>query len=155
MGSLSGLHYLNSNAPSASVRSLSPHLPCLTMKNVQGQSTSPVPFFIFTLLPVHRRYLFSAMLSSLLLLLSSVSQKHLEKNVVRPATFTEKQLVKADVYVVLAASKNKSGKTMEERLAREIITVVNGDSKAIIDRELAQKQAIANWCVPHWCRVTR
>lgn len=66
----------------------------------------------------------------------------------RPAALTEKQRVRAGVYAVLAASKNKNGKTLEERLAREIIAVVNGDSKAITDKELAHKQAMVNRYVP-------
>ncbi|KAG2755815.1 ribosomal protein S7 [Suillus brevipes Sb2] len=39
---------------------------------------------------------------------------------------------------------NKSGKTVEERLAREIIAAVNGDSKTIADKELAHRQAMVN-----------
>lgn len=62
----------------------------------------------------------------------------------RPAALTEKQRIRAGVHAVLAASKNKSGKTVEERLAREIIAVVNGDSKAITDKELMHKQAMVN-----------
>ncbi|KAG1753176.1 ribosomal protein S7 domain-containing protein [Suillus lakei] len=73
-----------------------------------------------------------------------ISQKRSGKNVVRPAALTEKQRIRAGVHAVLAASKNKSGKTVEERLAREIIAVVNGDSKAITDKELAHKQAMVN-----------
>lgn len=73
-----------------------------------------------------------------------VSQKRSGKNVVRPAALTEKQRIRAGVHAVLAASKNKSGKTVEERLAREIIAVVNGDSKAITDKELMHKQAMVN-----------
>ncbi|KAG1902884.1 ribosomal protein S7 domain-containing protein [Suillus fuscotomentosus] len=73
-----------------------------------------------------------------------ISQKRSGKNVVRPAALTEKQRIRAGIHAVLAASKNKSGKTVEERLAREIIAVVNGDSKAIADKELAHKQAMVN-----------
>lgn len=62
----------------------------------------------------------------------------------RPAALTEKQRIRAGINAVLAASKNKSGKRVEERLAREIIAVVNGDSKAIADKELAHKQAMVN-----------
>lgn len=62
----------------------------------------------------------------------------------RPAALTEKQRIRAGISAVLAASKNKSGKRVEERLAREIIAVVNGDSKAIADKELAHKQAMVN-----------
>ncbi|KAG2160132.1 ribosomal protein S7 domain-containing protein [Suillus bovinus] len=73
-----------------------------------------------------------------------ISQKRSGKSVVRPAALTEKQRVRAGIHAVLSASKNKSGKTVEERLAREIIAVVNGDSKAIADKELAHKQAMVN-----------
>lgn len=77
-----------------------------------------------------------------------VTYKRGGKNVVRPAALTEKQRIRAGVHAVLAASKNKNGKTLEERLAREIIAVVNGDSKAITDKELAHKQAMVNRYVP-------
>ncbi|OAX39135.1 ribosomal protein S7 [Rhizopogon vinicolor AM-OR11-026] len=73
-----------------------------------------------------------------------ITYKRAGKNVVRPAALTEKQRVRAGVHAVIAASKNKNGKTLEERLAREIIAVVNGDSKAITDKELAHKQAMVN-----------
>ncbi|KAJ8583217.1 ribosomal protein S7 [Rhizopogon salebrosus TDB-379] len=73
-----------------------------------------------------------------------ITHKRAGKNVVRPAALTEKQRVRAGVHAVVAASKNKSGKTLEERLAREIIAVVNGDSKAITDKELAHKHAMVN-----------
>ena len=76
-----------------------------------------------------------------------ITHKRAGKNVVRPAALTEKQRVRAGIHSVLSASKNKSGKTLEERLAREIIAVVNGDSKAITDKELAHKHAMVNRCV--------
>ncbi|KAG1887163.1 hypothetical protein F4604DRAFT_1720624, partial [Suillus subluteus] len=60
------------------------------------------------------------------------------KNDVRPAVLPEKQHIRAIVHAGLVTSKNKSGRTVEERLAREIIAVVNGVSKANTDKELAQ-----------------
>ncbi|KAG1861810.1 ribosomal protein S7 domain-containing protein [Suillus subalutaceus] len=59
-------------------------------------------------------------------------------------TAIKKQRIRVGVHAVLTATKNKTGKTVEERLAREIIAVVNGDSKVIIDKELAHKQAMFN-----------
>ncbi|KAG1862776.1 hypothetical protein DFJ58DRAFT_775067 [Suillus subalutaceus] len=67
-----------------------------------------------------------------------ISQKRSGKNDVRPAH------IRAIVRAVLVTSKNKSGRTVEERLAREIIAVVNGDSKANTDKELAHKQTVVN-----------
>lgn len=66
------------------------------------------------------------------------------KNAVRPAALTQKQRIRAGIHTVLTVSKNNSGKTVEKRLAREIIDIVNGDSKAISDKELAHKQARMN-----------
>ncbi|KAG1803402.1 uncharacterized protein BJ212DRAFT_1581180 [Suillus subaureus] len=40
--------------------------------------------------------------------------------------------------------QNKRGKTVEERLAQEIIAVVNGDSKAITEKGLARGHAMVN-----------
>ncbi|KAG1753181.1 ribosomal protein S7 domain-containing protein [Suillus lakei] len=90
-------------------------------------------------LPIIRHVLITASLA-----VKCISQKRSGKNVVRPAALTENQRIRAGVHVVLATSKNKSGKTVEERLAREIIAVVNGDSKAITDKEVAHKQAMVN-----------
>ncbi|KAG1828649.1 hypothetical protein EV424DRAFT_1384626 [Suillus variegatus] len=55
------------------------------------------------------------------------------KNAVRPAALTQKQRIRAGIHTVLT-----------KRLAREIIAIVNGDSKAISDKELAHKQARVN-----------
>ncbi|KAG1870684.1 hypothetical protein DFJ58DRAFT_764117 [Suillus subalutaceus] len=66
------------------------------------------------------------------------------KNDVRPAVLPEKQHIRAIVHAVLVTSKNKSGRMVEERLTREIIAVVNGDSKANTDKELAHKQTVVN-----------
>ncbi|KAG2354198.1 ribosomal protein S7 domain-containing protein [Suillus spraguei] len=73
-----------------------------------------------------------------------MSQKRLGKNVLRPAALTEKQRIRAGALAVLVASKNKSVKTVEEHLARGIIVIVNGHSKAISDKEVAHKQAAVN-----------
>ncbi|KAG2113650.1 hypothetical protein BD769DRAFT_1391622 [Suillus cothurnatus] len=43
-----------------------------------------------------------------------------------------------------ADNKNKSGKTVEERPARDIIAVVHGYSKTITDKEQTHKRAMVN-----------
>ncbi|KAG2094284.1 hypothetical protein BD769DRAFT_1519213 [Suillus cothurnatus] len=57
--------------------------------------------------------------------------------------------MRASVHAVLAASKNKSGKTVEERPARDIIAVVHGYSKTITDKEQTHKRAMVNRYVQH------
>ncbi|KAG1847551.1 hypothetical protein DFJ58DRAFT_730159 [Suillus subalutaceus] len=88
--------------------------------SVQGQSVSlPVPSFIFMLL-LARCCCLSAMLSSPLPPLSM------------------------RVFILYWPSAKKEWEDVEERLARETIAIVNGDSKTITDKELAHKQAMVN-----------
>ncbi|KAG1854236.1 hypothetical protein F4604DRAFT_1802978 [Suillus subluteus] len=91
----------------------------LSEKRARVERIVPVPSCIFTLLPACRRYLSFAMLSSLLLLLSGGYHRS-------------------------AQERTTGGRTVEERLSREIIAVVNGDSKANTDKELAHKQTMVN-----------
>ncbi|KAG1773772.1 hypothetical protein EDD22DRAFT_946647 [Suillus occidentalis] len=124
------------------------------MESVQGQNvSSPELSFIFMLLPARRRYLSSAtypppcshqLSHHPAPAVKCISQKRSGKNVVRPVALTERQRTRAGVHALLTASRNKSGKTVDERLAPGFIAVINGDSEAITDKELSHKYAMVN-----------
>jgi small subunit ribosomal protein S7 len=131
------LHFLASSLLSHGKRARAERIVSRTLLYIHALTRAPP-------LPILRHALITASPA-----VKCISQKRSGKNVVRPAALTEKQRIRAGVHAVLAASKNKSGKTVEERLAREIIAVVNGDSKAITDKELMHKQAMVNRYVQH------
>jgi len=66
------------------------------------------------------------------------------KTLIRPNALGEKQRVHIAIDWILKASSTKSGQTLEERLAREMIAVIKGDSEALKKKELMHKEAFAN-----------
>ncbi|KAG2355811.1 hypothetical protein BDR07DRAFT_1425078 [Suillus spraguei] len=64
-------------------------------------------------------------------------------NVLRPAAH-RKTTHKGGCSCCIGRQQKKSVKTVEEHLARGIIVIVNGHSKAISDKEVAHKQAAVN-----------
>ncbi|KAH7927790.1 ribosomal protein S7 [Leucogyrophana mollusca] len=73
-----------------------------------------------------------------------MTHKHGSKNVPKPIALSEKQRVRASVQAILNASTSKSGKTVEERLARELIAVVQGSSSALEAKEKVHRFAMVN-----------
>ena len=49
---------------------------------------------------------------------------------------------------ILEASDSKPGKTLEERLAREVIAILEGNSKALAKKMELHRVAMVNRCVP-------
>jgi small subunit ribosomal protein S7 len=70
--------------------------------------------------------------------------KHGTKNVAKPVALGEKQRMKYAVKWILDASYKKMGKTIEERLAREMVAVVQGNSSALRMKEEVHKFAMVN-----------
>ncbi|KAF5386712.1 hypothetical protein D9615_002074 [Tricholomella constricta] len=66
------------------------------------------------------------------------------KVLAKPVALGEKQRTRKAVQAILAASKSKIGRTVEERLAREIIAVVQGKSAALDNKEAIHKFAMVN-----------
>ncbi|EGN93862.1 hypothetical protein SERLA73DRAFT_126282 [Serpula lacrymans var. lacrymans S7.3] len=73
-----------------------------------------------------------------------MSHKHGSKNVAKPIALGEKQRVRTAVQMIIKASEKKNGKTIAERLAREMIAVVQGDSRALEERETIHRFAMVN-----------
>jgi Ribosomal protein S7p/S5e len=66
------------------------------------------------------------------------------KNVVKPVALGEKQRTRFALQWILAASDKKSGQTVEERLAREFIAVLQGTSDALRKKEEVHRFAMVN-----------
>ena len=67
------------------------------------------------------------------------------KSLVRPYPLNERQRMKKGIDWLLAKVKGKmSGWTLQERLAKEIIAVVRGDSPVLKLKEDAHKLAMVN-----------
>ncbi|KAH7914255.1 ribosomal protein S7 domain-containing protein [Hygrophoropsis aurantiaca] len=73
-----------------------------------------------------------------------MSQKSGSKNIPKPIALSEKQRIRFSVKAILSASEGKSGKAVEERLARELIAVVQGRSSALEAKEKIHRFAMVN-----------
>jgi small subunit ribosomal protein S7 len=68
------------------------------------------------------------------------------KNIARPIALGEKQRTRFAVKWILEASEKQKGKTAEERLAREIIAISQGNSDALKKKMEAHRFAMVNRC---------
>lgn len=64
-----------------------------------------------------------------------------------PVAIQEKQRTRDALKWMLNASETRGGRTVEERLAREIVLVLNGTSSALRQKASLHEQAAANRCV--------
>jgi small subunit ribosomal protein S7 len=72
------------------------------------------------------------------------SQKTGGKVLLKPEALSEKQRTRAAIKSILQATYSRSGKTLEERLAREVVGIVNGKSPALDQKASVHKLATAN-----------
>jgi small subunit ribosomal protein S7 len=79
--------------------------------------------------------------------------RHGTKIVAKPVALGEKQRMKYSVRWILEASYSKMGKTLEERLAREMVAVIQGGSNALKKKEEVHKFAMVNRCVCYSCHL--
>jgi small subunit ribosomal protein S7 len=73
-----------------------------------------------------------------------LSHRHGSKNVFKPVALGEKQRTKFAVKWILEACDSKPGKTLEERLAREVIAVLEGNSRALAKKNEMHRIAMVN-----------
>ena len=73
-----------------------------------------------------------------------LSHRHGAKNVHKPVALGEKQRTRFAVQWILEACDSKPGKTLEERLAREVIAVLEGNSKALAKKTELHRFAMVN-----------
>lgn len=76
----------------------------------------------------------------------SMSHTHGGKIVSRPVALSEKQRTRYAVKWILKASENRSGQTLEERLAREIIATIQGTSSVLAEKDRVHTFAMVNRC---------
>lgn len=78
-----------------------------------------------------------------------VSNKVGAKVMIRPVALHEKRRVMYAVTWILEACKKGKGRgqTMEERIAREMINILNGEGATLTKKEEVHKAAVANRCV--------
>ncbi|KAH7885616.1 ribosomal protein S7 domain-containing protein [Phlebopus sp. FC_14] len=72
------------------------------------------------------------------------AHKHATKIIQTPYALTEKQRIHAGVKALLTASESKPGKTVDVRLAREMIAILQGQSAAIDEKVRIHKLAMVN-----------
>lgn len=77
-------------------------------------------------------------------LVKCVSQRKSVKVIQKPIALTEKRRTRFAVDWLVRASRNRKEQTMEERLAKEIIGVLQGTSEALKKREEMHKLAMVN-----------
>ena len=73
-----------------------------------------------------------------------LSHRYGSKNVYKPIALGEKHRARYAVKWILEASDSKPGKTLEERLAREVIAVLEGNSKALAKKAELHRVAMVN-----------
>jgi len=66
------------------------------------------------------------------------------KNIAMPMALSEKQRTRFGVEWILQASKKKAGKSLEIRLAKEMVAVIQGTSEALKKKEEVQSFAMVN-----------
>lgn len=77
-----------------------------------------------------------------------LSHRYGAKSVYKPIALGEKHRTRFAVKWILEASDSKPGKTLEERLAREVIAVLEGNSKALTKKAELHRIAMVNRYVP-------
>jgi len=72
------------------------------------------------------------------------SHKRGSKNVQMPVALSEKQRIRAGLKAMLKSSEGKQGKTVQERMAREVVGVVRGASGALEQKAVVHRVAMVN-----------
>ena len=73
-----------------------------------------------------------------------MNHKKGSKSISVPVPLNEKQRTRFGVEWILNASEKKDGKSLEVRLAKEIVSVVEGSSEALKKKEEVHRSAMLN-----------
>lgn len=73
-----------------------------------------------------------------------ISQRRSVKVIQKPIALSERHRTRFAIKWLLLASRNRKEKTLEERLAKEVIAVLQGSSEALKKREEMHKLAMVN-----------
>ena len=126
------LHYLTSRIMNHGRRSKAARITSRTLLHLHSFTRSEP-------LPLLREAIFSASPA-----VRCISHRYGSKNVFKPIALGEKQRTRYAVKWILEASESKPGKTLEERLAREMIAVLEGNSKALAKKMELHRIAMVN-----------
>ena len=126
------LHYLTSNIMKHGRRSKAARVTSRTLLHLHSFTRSEP-------LPLLREAILAASPA-----VKCLSHRHGAKNVLKPIALGEKQRTRFAVRWILEASDSKPGKTLEERLAREVIAILEGNSKALAKKMELHRVAMVN-----------
>lgn len=126
------LHYLTSSIMKHGRRSKAAHITSHTLLHLHSFTRSEP-------LPLLREAIFAVSPA-----VKCLSHRYGSKNVYKPIALGEKQRTRYAVKWILEASDSKPGKTLEERLAREVIAVLEGNSKALAKKAELHRIAMVN-----------
>lgn len=73
-----------------------------------------------------------------------VNHKKGSKSIGVPMPLNEKQRIRFGVEWIIKASEKKQGKSLEVRLAKEMVSVVQGSSEALKKKEEVHRSAMLN-----------
>jgi len=76
--------------------------------------------------------------------------RHGAKNVAKPVALGEKQRTRKALGWMLEASRGRAGRSVEERLAREVVAVVKGESEVLKRKEEVHRFAMVNRGNAQW-----
>jgi len=130
------LHYLTSSIMKHGRRSKAARITSRTLLHLHSFTRSEP-------LPLLREAILSASPA-----VKCLAHRHGSKNVHKPVALGEKQRTRFAVQWILEASNSKPGKTLEERLAREVIAVLEGNSKALAKKMELHRFAMVNRYAP-------
>jgi len=126
------LHYLTSALMKDGHRSRAARLVSRTLLHIHTSTRAPP-------MPIVREAILTASPAVKL-----GSHRYGTKTLQVPYALTEKQRVHAGVKAILAASQSRPGKSVDIRLARELIGVLQGESNATVEKGRLHKLAMVN-----------
>jgi small subunit ribosomal protein S7 len=126
------LRYLASAIVRRGKRAMANRIVARTLSNIYALTHRPP-------LPLLREALFK-----LAPALRCTTQRHGTKNIVIPVAIGEKQRMKFAVQWLLKASYDSPGKKLEQRLAKEMVAVIEGTSKALEKKKEVHTLAVAH-----------
>jgi small subunit ribosomal protein S7 len=126
------LHYVTSNIMQHGRRTKASHITSKTLLYIRTLTREPP-------MPIFRQAIERASPA-----VRMVNNRSGAKTIPTPLPLSEKQRTRYAVQWILKASNSKPGRSLEERLAREIIAVVKGQSAALEEKLRLHKSAMIN-----------
>lgn len=126
------LHYLASKITHHGMRTKAAHRVSRVLMHIHGYTRAQP-------LPILRQAIFAASPA-----IRVAMHKRGAKNIATPMPLSEKQRTRFGVEWILQASEKKAGKSIDVRLAKEIIAVVQGNSEALKKKEEVHRLAMLN-----------